>query len=187
MTLFQRNRGITLVELLVTLAIVAIVATQITPSFSRLLATSDRNSEIGELITLINVARNTAIYEQTTVTLCPIDETNRCNRDWDLPLVAFRDPGRTRTVSDPSQIIRERQTNNIGTIRGATGIHTYFRFNASGLAYGAIGNITWCPNDGDAALAAQIRINMGGRPTLAKDRDGDGIVEDSGGRPVACS
>ncbi|MDV3505355.1 GspH/FimT family protein [Marinobacter sp. M-5] len=183
----SRDRGITLVEMLVVLVIVAIVAMQVTPSFTRLLSTSDRHSEISDLITLINVARNTAIYEQTTVTLCPVDADSRCSRDWKLPLVAFRDPQRTKTVAMPSQIIWQRQINRIGTIRGATGIHTYFQFNSSGLAYGAIGNITWCPDNGDATLAAQIRINMGGRPTLAKDRDGDDIVEDSGGRPVACS
>jgi type IV fimbrial biogenesis protein FimT len=183
----SRDRGITLVEMLVVLVIVAIVAMQVTPSFTRLLSASDRHSEISDLITLINLARNTAIYEQTTVTLCPVDADSRCSRDWKLPLVAFRDPQRTKTVAMPSQIIWQRQINHIGTIRGATGIHTYFQFNSSGLAYGAIGNITWCPDNGDATLAAQIRINMGGRPTLAKDRDGDDIVEDSGGRPVACS
>lgn len=182
----SRDRGITLVELLVVLVIAVIVAMQITPSFTRLLSSSDRHSEISDLITLINLARNTAVYEQTTVTLCPVDETSRCSRDWSLPLMAFRDPERTRTVATPSQIIWQRQTNNIGNVQGATGIHTYFRFNSSGLAYGAIGNITWCPDNGDSTLAAQIRINMGGRPTLAEDRDGDGIVEDSGGRPIAC-
>jgi type IV fimbrial biogenesis protein FimT len=118
--------------------------------------------------------------------MCPIGKDNRCIRDWSLPIVVFRDPERSAKISDEAQVIRVRQTESKGTLKGATGIHSYFRFNPSGFAWGAIGNITWCPQNDDPTLATQIRINMGGRPKLAKDRDNDGIVEDSRGKPITC-
>src|SRR5690554_1583456 len=166
----QLNPGFTLIELVITVSVIAIVATLSAPSLSRLVTTTERRSEVNDLISTINLARNTATFEQTTVTMCPIDNRKRCARDWSLPIVVFRDPERVAKIADEAQIIRVRQSQSKGTLKGATGIHSYFRFNPSGFAWGAIGNITWCPQNGDLTLATQIRINMGGRPKLARDR-----------------
>lgn len=182
----QQHSGFTLVEIIITISLIAILTALSAPSLSRLISTTERRSDVNDLISIINLARNTAIFEQTTVTLCPIDSDKRCTRDWSLPIFVFRDPERLAKINNDAQIIRVRQPQSKGTLKGATGIHSYFRFNPSGFAWGAIGNITWCPQNGDPTLASQIRINMGGRPKLAKDRDNDGVVEDSRGKPVTC-
>lgn len=180
-------RGFSLVELLVALSIVSIIAAYAAPTFNGLLKKARQRSALSELVSVINLARNTAIQEQISVTLCPLTAADKCGSDWSRPLVAFRDPDRTKTVSNEHQILRIIQLNSYGFLAGHTGIRNYFRFRPSGLAQEAIGNIVWCPDDLDADYASQVRINMGGRPFVSRDSDGDGIPEDTYGQNLTCT
>lgn len=178
--------GFTLTELLIVLAIAAIVLGQVVPGIGSLATNSRKQSAVSDLIALINLARNTAAHEQTAVTLCPLDPNNKCIADWSLPLTAFRDPSRSKTLTAETQIIRVSNGWALGHLTVKSSNRPYFRFRPSGMALEAIGNITWCPPDNDARNAEQIRINMGGRPSLAIDSNGDGIVEGTDGKPVSC-
>lgn len=180
-------RGFSLLELIIVLSIVAIIATYAAPSFDILLKKSRQRSALSELISVINLARNTAIQEQVPVTLCPLTTSQKCGSDWSRPLTAFRDPGLKKQTSNQGQILRVVQLNSYGHLTGKTGIRNYFRFRPSGLAEEAIGNIVWCPKDNDNRYASQIRINMGGRPFVSKDTDGDGVPEDTYGQNLECT
>lgn len=183
---FEPARGFSLLELLITLTMVAIVAAFSLSSLNMVLQRGQQRAAASELISIINLSRNTAIQEQVSVTLCPISEKGKCSKDWNQPLIAFRDPMRKREVSHSDQVLRILNLGNDGITIGRTGIRDYFRFRPSGLAEEAIGNIVWCPKNRNSYFAFQIRINMGGRPLVSKDNDGDGIPEDTYGKPVKC-
>lgn len=180
------HRGFTLVELVIVVAISVILLSQVVPGMGNLIKHSQRHSAVSDLITLLNLARSTSVQEQQIVTLCPLDDNNQCTGDWSRPITAFRDPTRSKTLSSPSQVIRIGLPPKHGRLIVKSGNRSYFRFRATGMAREAIGNIVWCPDNGDATVAAQIRINMGGRPQLAKDMDGDGVAEDAYGHPISC-
>ncbi|WP_100641399.1 GspH/FimT family pseudopilin [Marinobacter salexigens] len=178
--------GFTLIELLIVITLVAVLAA-FSSSFSFLITRSAAQSSQMELIGFINTARTTAIMESTNVTLCPINtENGKCSSDWSRDIIAFRDPNRSRQLVDIKQIVRTLQPNSNGVFYGNAGIRKYFGFRATGIAKEAIGNIIWCPQDKSAENAFQIRINMGGRPRVAQDNDGDGVVENSQGNPISC-
>lgn len=186
MTENSPGSGFTLIELLIVITLVATLAL-FSSSFSSLITRSAKQSAQMELLGFINTARTTAIMESTNVTVCPVNTANgRCSNDWTLDIVAFRDPHRSRKLADINQVIRTLQPGNNGTYYGNAGIRKYFGFRATGIAREAIGNIIWCPNDKSVENAYQIRINMGGRPRVAQDNDGDGIVENSQGHPISC-
>ena len=177
--------GMTLVELLVVITLISILLS-LGSSFNNLIARAAHQSTQAELMGFIKTARTTAIMEGTNVTLCPVGANGKCSNDWSLDLVAFRDEQRLRRLTHNSQVIRTLQPPTHGNLQGNAGIRNYFGFRPTGMAREAIGNIIWCPQDGDARNAYQIRINMGGRPRLAQDTNGDGIAEDSQGQPLSC-
>lgn len=178
--------GFTLIELLIVITILVIVSGMTLPSMGKLLDEAHKRSATNDLIGAINLARTTAVTDSVTITLCPIDGAGRCTKDWTNPVTVFKDPLHARKVLDPSAVIRQLQPLSGGTWHGKTGNRRYFSFNAGGFAKHAIGSILWCPKDKDASRATQIIINMGGRARLARDSNGDGIVEDASGSAVQC-
>ena len=63
----QRQRGMTLVELLVTLVIAAIIAIIAVPSFTGFLARQRLTSDVNEIISVLSFARSEAIKQRTDI------------------------------------------------------------------------------------------------------------------------
>ena len=179
--------GFTLLELLVATVVISIIASIAAPSLSHLISRSQRHASVTEIIALINLARNTAIMEQRTVTLCPLDESNECSHDWSGTITVFRDPEADKALNDPGQVIRVGQPPDGGHWSANTSSRPYFRFMPTGIANYAIGNMIWCPGSGDMTTAAQIIVNRGGRVRISEDSDGDGVVEDGNGEAITCT
>lgn len=184
----KEREGLTLIELVVVVALLSVVVTLAIPGFAGLVEKSHRQTTVSGLVNLFNVARTTAIQRQVPVTICPLDpSTGGCSLDWTLPLTAFTDPHRQRGLTNSTEVILVKAPSPQGRLIGGTGIRRYLGYNADGMAAGAIGNVTWCPDDGDVREAVQLRVSWGGRVVRATDADGDGIVEDSQGAPLSCS
>lgn len=184
--MMKPSAGYTLLELLITLVIATILITQTFSGAVGLIQTNKRHASVSTLVSLLNTARITAISQSKSVTVCSINVDNQCSSSWSGDLIAFSDPHKTRVVDSSDQIIRIIPADQTKGFTFNGGIRNYFRFHPTGMAREAIGNIIWCPEDSDPTLAAQLRINMGGRVQLAKDRDQDGVVEDASGRPISC-
>lgn len=70
------NKGFTLIELLIGLAISVILASVALPSFADLRARMLARSATSELVSAVQLARNVAVIQRVSVTLCPMTETD---------------------------------------------------------------------------------------------------------------
>jgi type II secretion system protein H len=73
----RKEQGFTLIELMITIAILAIIATMAAPSFGNLIARQKLNASTRELMMGINQAKSQAALMKKTVALC----LNRTNSD----------------------------------------------------------------------------------------------------------
>lgn len=88
-----RAQGVTLVELIITVSIAAILAAIAIPSFQ---STIDRNrsaSNTNEFLTSMYLARNEALTRRQRVVLCPSTDGTSCagNGNWHLGWIVFVD------------------------------------------------------------------------------------------------
>lgn len=65
----QKNKGFTLIELMVTVAVMAIIAMMAAPSFGNLLLKQNLNRSTQDLISTLNTARSTAVLERREMTV----------------------------------------------------------------------------------------------------------------------
>ena len=66
----KKNQGFTLIELMVTVAVIAIIAMMAVPSFGDLVTRQKLNSNARGLITVLNQAKSQAALLRTTVAVC---------------------------------------------------------------------------------------------------------------------
>ncbi|RCV88239.1 GspH/FimT family pseudopilin [Billgrantia montanilacus] len=86
-----RQRGLTLVELLVVIAAMTLLFGWALPSFQALSARQEVSAEVLRLKTALALARNTAIARRATVTVCPSHDGLSCsNDDWTSPLMVIQ-------------------------------------------------------------------------------------------------
>lgn len=92
--------GFTLVELLVTIAIAAILVSLAAPSFQTMLLNNRMAGQTDELTNALNYARNTALSQSVGVIVCPIGavSSTTCGTDWGAGWVVVSDPSGTPTL-----------------------------------------------------------------------------------------
>ena len=182
----SHQRGVTLVELIIVITLLALVASMATPSLGGLLERQDRRATLHDLFSGLNMARTEAVTRAMRVTVCPLLEDGECGGDWNQPVHVFLDPGNRRALEDDTRLLRVLEPPGRGTREIRVGNRGYLQFAATGMVHGTLGNITYCPESGTREHAGQVIINMGGRARLAQDLNGDGIVQGASGDPVSC-
>ena len=107
-----KSKGFTLVELMVTVVVLAIVATIGIPSFIGLLERNRATASANELLGSIQFTRSEAVRLNTTSRICPSNDGTTCSGAWTDGWVVLR--GTT------DEVVRVGQENAAVTITGPT-------------------------------------------------------------------
>tara|TARA_R110001592_G_scaffold99240_2_gene282890 strand:- start:196 stop:753 length:558 start_codon:yes stop_codon:yes gene_type:complete len=182
----SKKYGFSLLELMIVLAVAAILLNLALPALTSFTNNQERKSALYGLTGMLAFARQHAVMTGTIVTVCPLDNTNVCGKNWNGDIHAFLDPFNNRKLSGSETLLRTISPSGNGGLRVRSLNRSFFQFRPTGLVHSDLGNITWCPKSGDASLAGQIIISRGGQVRMANDTDNDGIPEDSKGRPLSC-
>ncbi|ERS87102.1 hypothetical protein Q667_15600 [Marinobacter sp. C1S70] len=179
-------QGLTLIELLTLLAILSILLSAAIPGTNKLVENGQGSAEVNSILGFFALARQEAVMSGKVVTMCPLKRDGRCGRDWNSDVSMFHDPQNQRSISANTIILRVLPSTSYGTRKVRSLSRSYFQFRPNGMMYSDLGNITWCPPSNSATSAAHIIISKGGRVRVAKDQNGDGIVERANGTAVDC-
>lgn len=173
------RRGFTLIELIVTIALVAIVATLGIPSFSATLNNNSLASEANRLVAHIQLARSEAIKRNRVVTLCRSGDGVRCgsgsgNRAYEAGWLLYADAaGRDDDYdsgADSLIQIGETAPPNI-TIRSNSIGNRWLSFSPNGmLAENGVAEYYFCDNDGSstAVRGRKLTIDLSGQPYVSE-------------------
>jgi type IV fimbrial biogenesis protein FimT len=169
-------RGFTLVELLVAMALLAVLATLAAPGLGEYLRNCRRAATVNALFHAVHAARGLAAVRGQPVVLCPSNDGSHCANgpDWSRDLL-LRPDGPDPAVGEAPPL------RFIGT--AATGNGQSVRSNRDSIRFAALSpaatttTLIVCDDRGSRAARAVI-VSRIGRPRIS-DRD-------AGGHPLAC-
>ena len=178
------NKGFTLLELMVTLAIAAILATVALPSFTSSIRNNRLTTTNNEFLASLNLARSEAIKRGVSVTVRKVDNNSFTNfsagANWEDGWDIFTDADGDGDFEAGDIPIRTNQALPASyTLRGNNTFDDFVSFTTTGLSNNA-GNFTLCDSsDGntipEADTSRLILVNTVGRPRTGVDPNNDGI------------
>lgn len=128
----RRARGFTLIELMVAVAVIAILATVAAPSFQEIMHRNRLTAAANEYVAALQTARMEAIRRNRRAVLCPTTDGAAClGTDWTRVLV-FVDTNSNGTREATEEIVRDVQVASSGTGLSATSAATRIWFGADG-------------------------------------------------------
>lgn len=189
-TRLKSHKGISLLELITTTGILAIVSITAIPELTHLIRNTETQIIIGNVFRNLQYARNLALAEGTPVSLCASADGINCQgRQWQTGGIIFRDKngnGRRDSTDEITKII-EPFKNDSQLIWRAFQNKAHLTFTEEGVTNYQNGNFTYCPEDKNLQYAAQVIVSYSGRPRYAQDNNGDGIANGSNGKNIKCN
>lgn len=177
------QKGVTLLEMMITLAILAIVLTVVAPSMQDFLIKNRITAEINEISGVIQYARHLAIDEQINVVVCPSADFEGCGTNWNNPKIVFIDTNADGNRSSGEALLVSTAKASDST--DITGPNVNIHFKDSGAASQAF-TIQICPANKDETFARALSVSLQGRVKISADSDQDGIHEDINGSALSC-
>ncbi len=174
----KKNTGFTLIELMITVAIVAIVMTIGVPSFRTTILNNTRVAQVNEFVGFLNLARSEAIKTGFRVVICRSSDGATCATDnpgvWENGWLVFVDRNRNGafdpTSPDNENLLKVQGALASGfTLRTATNLTQWIAYLPNGVSEGntglGTGTFRLCDTRG-VDQARFIVINSTGRPNV---------------------
>ncbi len=173
-----RPPGFTLLELLVTVAVAALLLAVAVPSFDAMIARQRQSAEINALFHAVHGARKESILRRRVVSICPSPDGARCapGRDWSAGWIMFenRDRDEPPAVDEGEPVLdRHRVDPRIRLTANRRG----FTLRAT-VQRATNGTFVACDAAGRVAARALV-VSWTGRPRAA--------LRNSRGEPYACA
>lgn len=184
----RKITGFTLLELLICLLLLALLGTLSVPGLQTLVERQRSDIIMRSLADAIAVARTTAITTGEVVTLCRSENGSECGGQWQDGALLFTDSNGDREINQEDSVRRYFTFPEAdGSLRWrAFQNRQYLQFTSQGHTRHQNGSFTYCAASKKPELARQLILSRTARARFALDSDGDGIREDSAGKPLIC-
>lgn len=183
----MHSQGVTLIELMVVIAVAAILSALAIPSFQKILKQQEVNGEINNLVAMVYFARSEAIKRNQVVTVCKSSDKQNCGGNWTDGWLMFADLNGDGAKDAGEYLISSGAVaDGYELAWSGFGSQNYIRFLQNGLTLFHNGSFVVCPNNGDRRLARAVFISKTARARTSKDSDSDGIEEAASGDPLNC-
>ncbi len=185
----HKSLGLSLVELIACLGVIAIMFSLATPSFTRIHSRSLATAGINWIVGAVLFTRHAAITYRVTTTLCPAStKKNVCQGKWHDGLIIFADHNADAILNGKDFLINRIHGDTInGTLTWrAFRNRQYLQMTQQGYTNYQNGNFTYCTENRQIEFARQIVINMQGRSRLVHTRNDEGMPVDRRGRLLRC-
>lgn len=175
----SKQNGFTLLELVTTVAVAAIVMSMGVPSMVSLVRGNQTVANTNDLVATVRAARNEAVSSVEQVTVCTSSDQATCNNSgsWTDGWIAFVDTNQNMTRElggTPEVLIVAHDELGGSNSLSSAAFDNWIAFRPTGLAIGSTANtgtFNLC-NEAGAAYGRDINITRTGSSSIAESGEG---------------
>lgn len=163
-----KQTGFTLIELMVTIAVLAILLSIAIPSFQNMVLNNRIAAQANQVITALNYARSEAVKRAAPATVCSTNGGAACagSKDWSTGWLVFADADGDGTVDAGETVLRVWPAlGGSNTLNAGTNLR--ITFTATGVATSFNDIFRLCDKRGKDEARA-VAINVMGRSYVQK-------------------
>lgn len=155
-------RGITLIELIFTIAIGSILCAVSLPALGGLMQSGQSRSAHNALVAALNLARSTAASRQTDVSVCPSRDGATCDNAiwWQNGWIVFSD-GNHDGLRNPDETLIHVGQKHDGMAIASTAGRRHVTYRGDGTSAGTNLTFTFCDRRGTASADTIVISNAG--------------------------
>ena len=137
-----------LIDLCLSMAIIAILTSIAVPSFSALIRNNQARNDLNTLLHELNFARNNAVSTRYSTLMCPSANQTHCDNNWALERMVFEDKNNNEQRDDNERIllISEGFEKQRSVKWRSFGSKPYIAFDYHGTTGFQNGRLYWCDN-----------------------------------------
>ncbi len=156
------QHGFTLVELMITLSVAAILLAVAVPSYQVFIQDSRLTAQSNNFYSAMTLAKSESVKSSSPTTICPSTNGTSCTGGtvWSNGWLIFADPDSDGVVDTGERIIQVGSTLVGGNT--LTSVRTRVTYSASGFALGFNSTFSLCDSRG-AAYSKRLILNNQGR------------------------
>lgn len=172
----QGKRGFTLIELAMTLAVLALTVTLVTPSMQQLLHGNRLRTEASRLLDALGLARSEAVMRSTRVALCPLAargaQAGDCSGRFADGWIVFSDVDRDgRFDSRSDELIRAfdpiPKGYSLTNLAGSAAVEGLIAYLPDGTSRRNL-SLLLCPPPGQPVPPWSVVLNNAGRARISR-------------------
>tara|TARA_R110000822_G_scaffold159476_34_gene299727 strand:- start:6229 stop:6786 length:558 start_codon:yes stop_codon:yes gene_type:complete len=173
MDCFNKTKGFTLFELLIAMALVAVISALAVPSFQLLIKKNQYSLEAQRVLATLNYVRMEAIKRNGLVSVCPSLDGLACdhNLSWKDGWIIFSDKAKRGELDhDEDRVLRIGDPIRKGYLLYATKHHYWFGYRSDGTSVGSSGSgntsFIICSPEAGFDEGRRVVVSLTGRPRV---------------------
>jgi len=159
----------------------------VVPSFDDFLDRRKVSVNVQRLTQTLQLSRTTAVTENVKVTICPVNRSLLCSSDWSTGYISFVDKNGDRQYDAGDTLLYQFYSEDERSRLSwrAFGARKSLQWLETGITNHQNGSFELC-YDNKADNARGLFLTKAGRIRFSKDTNGDGLHENSTGKPINC-